>query len=74
MTRTPVPSTNIKAVGYDPETQTLEVEFKHGEIYQYFGVPASVHQELVISPSVGSYFRANVYNGNYAHKRMQKGE
>jgi len=33
-----VESSNIAEVGYDPATQTLEVIFKNGRIYEYAGV------------------------------------
>jgi hypothetical protein len=41
MERTPVSSSNLVAVGYDPGSYTLEVEFHSGSIYQYSGVPES---------------------------------
>ena len=33
--REPVTSTNIRSVGYDPETSTLEVEFVNAHVYEY---------------------------------------
>jgi len=39
MLRMSVSSSNISSVGYDPKTQTLEVEFHNGGVYQYFNVP-----------------------------------
>jgi hypothetical protein len=50
----PVSSSNLASVGYDPNTQTLEVEFLHGGIYQYSDVPSSVHSGLMtaITPAV----------------------
>lgn len=39
MNRNPVSSSNVKSVGYDSESSRLEVEFHHGGIYQYYGVP-----------------------------------
>lgn len=60
MERTPVTSSNVAAVGYDPDTRTLEVEFKSGAAYSYSGVPAEIHRSLVESPSVGAYFSANI--------------
>ena len=60
MERQPVISSNIKSVGYDEDTETLEVEFKKGALYQYDSVPAEVHQSLMSAPSVGKYFSANV--------------
>lgn len=33
MVRTPVASSALASVGYDPSTQTLEVEFRSGRVY-----------------------------------------
>ena len=60
MERVSVTSSNIKSVGYDEDTQTLEVEFKSGAVYQYYGVDESVHFDMIDAGSVGQYFNANV--------------
>ena len=39
MDRIQVRSSNIRSIGYDQKTQTLEVEFLKGGVYQYFDVP-----------------------------------
>jgi hypothetical protein len=64
MKRTPVSSSNIKAIGYDPESQLLEVEFNQGAVYEYRLVPAAVHQALMSAGSIGQYFAANI-KGQY---------
>ena len=56
MKRQPVSSSNLRSVGYDPETKTLEVEFQNGSVYQYFNVPNNVYRELMAAPSHGRYF------------------
>lgn len=58
----PVVSGNLKAVGYDKASQTLDVQFSSGRIYRYSGVSPSVHQELIAAESIGSYFARNVRN------------
>ena len=35
MERQPISSSNIISAGYDPDTQTLELEFKNGVVWQY---------------------------------------
>ena len=47
MQRKALRSSSIHSVGYDPATQVLEIEFRSGGIYQYFGVPAEVYQALM---------------------------
>lgn len=60
MIRQPVSSSNIQSVGYDAESNTLEIEFKSGTIYQYFDVPQAVYQELLNASSMGQYFSSNI--------------
>ena len=55
MDRIPVESSSLVSVGYDPVSETLEVEFQTG-IYQYFGVPAERHEGLMDAESKGAYF------------------
>jgi hypothetical protein len=62
MERVPVSSSNIVAIGYDPDSQTLEIEFKGGALYQYFSVPQSEYESLLNASSIGSYFHANIKN------------
>lgn len=62
MNREPVQSSHLSSVGFDTDSQTLEVEFRDGNVYQYFDVPEAVHLELMGSSSVGQYFSSNVRN------------
>ena len=47
MQRTPVSSTAIQSVGYDPAGLLLEIEFTTGKVYQYRGVPPTTHAGLM---------------------------
>ena len=61
MDRIPVSSSNVAAVGYDESSSTLEVEFKSGSVYQYFGVPAQHFGFLSGgSISVGRYLNMEI--------------
>lgn len=60
MERTPVSSSNISAIGYDADSQTLEVEFKNGAVYQYSGVPPIEHEGILYADSKGKYLHANI--------------
>ena len=70
MERTPVGSSNIASIGYDPTTETLEVEFLNGSIYEYYGVPEILHQELMRAGSHGSYLSSNIKK-SYPYQRTQ---
>jgi len=69
MDRIPVNSTNIAAVGYDPEAQLLEVEFVNGGVYQYSNVGQHTHDEFMNSSSKGSY-HANFIKKLFACTRV----
>ena len=45
MDRTPVQSSNIRSVGYDPASRTLEVEFHSSGLYQYSSVPEAPRRQ-----------------------------
>jgi len=55
MVRQRVSSTNVWSIGYDDATDTLEVEFHSGGIYQYFDVPETVYAALMRALSKGHY-------------------
>jgi hypothetical protein len=69
MTRTPVTSTDLCSVGYDPVTRTLEIEFASGGVYQYSDVPPEVFEELLVADSPGRYFHARI-RARYPTRRV----
>ena len=60
MQRVPVSSSNLISVGYEEETQTLEIEFKNGSVYQYSGVPLEEFNGFMNADSKGTYFHARI--------------
>lgn len=60
MYRNPIHSTEVKAVGYDVQTKTLEVEFHHGGIYQYYFAPKEVSKSFDGGESLGKFLDRNV--------------
>jgi hypothetical protein len=62
MKRQFIDSEAFRAVGYDDSTETLEVEFHDGDVYQYFSVPPVVYRDLLQAPSSGQYFAYFVKN------------
>lgn len=62
MNRTPVNSSALRSVGYDPATLTLETELSSGTVYQYFDVPESVFTELMNAQSLGQYYNQRIRN------------
>ena len=61
MEREAVSSSNLASVGYNPDSETLEVEFaKTGKVYEYYNVPQFMYDRLMVAPSVGVFFNAEV--------------
>ena len=60
MERKSVDSTNISSVGYDEVSNTLEVEFHSGAVYQYFDVPLIVYKGIIVAGSKGQYFAQHI--------------
>lgn len=58
--RQPVVSGNLKSVGFDAATSTMDVEFSSGRVYRFLNVPPTVHKDLIGAESVGSFFARNV--------------
>lgn len=55
-----VESSNIAGVDYSPIRKELEVHFKRGGIYTYFGVDEVTYDMLMEAPSVGSFFNQHI--------------
>ncbi len=60
MRRHPVRSSAVRSVGYDPRSQTLEVEFVSGEVYQYVGVELIVYKAVMRADSVGRFVNERI--------------
>lgn len=69
MERVAVSSSNIAAIGYDPDSQTLEIEFTNGAVYQYFGVPPDEHDGFMNADSKGKYLHANI-KSRYSYGKL----
>ena len=69
MERISVNSSNVSSVGYDADSQTLEIEFNSGGVYQYSGVPESVYEGMMGADSKGKYFHANIKN-TYPYSKL----
>ena len=60
MDTTTVTSTTLVAVAYDGHRDLLQLHFRDGTIYHYFGVPAHTHQQLLAADSKGAYFNRRI--------------
>lgn len=71
MQLTPVKSSNLKAVGHDPETNELHVEFSNGARWIYAGVDAEKYGRMLAFPSVGKFFAASI-RGQHEERRHEE--
>jgi hypothetical protein len=53
---TAVESTTLRTAAYDADRKLLQLEFHNRAVYQYFQVPAAIHEALLQAPSKGIYF------------------
>lgn len=69
MNRKAVTSSNIASIGYDEDSQTLEVQFLDGSIYQYFDLPSHLNEGLMNASSHGQYLAQNI-KGVYRYSKV----
>jgi len=60
MERTFVESSTMQAIGYDPDSHVLEIEFKSGRVYQYADVPQGEYEGMMAATSKGRYLNSNI--------------
>ena len=69
MERYSVASSNVASIGYDENSETLEVEFLSGAIYQYYGVPKNIYDQLMLEASKGKFLNTYIKNA-YGYSRV----
>ncbi len=60
MIRQLVSSSDFRSVGYQAGSETMEIEFNTGGVYQYSGIPQYVYSRFMTAPSPGIYFHVNI--------------
>ncbi|PLR85579.1 KTSC domain-containing protein [Bacillus canaveralius] len=61
----------MKSVGYEVETQIVEVEFPDGNIYQYYPVPENIYKEFITADSLGTFLNKHIKT-HYECRRINK--
>ena len=59
MRRHEVSSTRLESVGFDPDTNELEIAFRTGGVYRY-AVPRRIYRELMEASSLGAFFARRI--------------
>ncbi|PMB52010.1 KTSC domain-containing protein [Fischerella thermalis CCMEE 5201] len=65
----PMNSSMANAIGYDSNTNILQIEFHNGAVYQYSDIDQDTWQDLHQADSVGKFFNENV-RGKYQYERV----
>ncbi len=71
MKRQPIRSTSLKAVGYDPATLALEIEYRNGRIVRYTGASEAVYQALLTVPGKALFVEQIVEKGGYVREQIK---
>jgi lysyl-tRNA synthetase class 2 len=66
-------SSHVQAHEYDPESQTLLVQFTNGAMYRYAGVDQTTYDSFSQSSSPGSYLHAKI-KGSYPSEMVSAGQ
>jgi hypothetical protein len=66
-----VESATVASVAYDASRELLQIEFRDRTVYQYFGVPAEVHDALMRAPSKGRCFNSLI-RGRFDYSLVPK--
>jgi len=62
-------ASHVAEIGYDSATQTLEIAFTSGAVYDYSGVPQSLYDEFIKADSLGSFVATRI-RGEFEYKRI----
>lgn len=76
---TPVVSSQIAAIGHDPKTNTMAIQFPHkheatkqGSVYHYQNVSPEVFEEFKSAESIGAYFGKHIrpHSDKYPYEQI----
>lgn len=70
MKRIHVESSALESIGYDADTQTLELEFRdNGGVWQYYNFKPSAFKKFTNADSLGRFFVKKI-KGKYREQRV----
>jgi len=70
MKRHLVESSVLRSVGYDAAIKLLELEFREGGTWDYFGFPPGVYKKFIDAESLGNFFVRKI-KGKYPELRIK---
>lgn len=69
MKRNAVNSKAFAAQGYDPASQTLEIQYHSNAIYRHPGVPPAIYAAFLEADSMGAYLNGHIKPGYPAERQ-----
>ena len=69
--RAVVESACITAIAFSIEENVLQLEFRNGLAYEYFGVPAALYRDLLSAQSKGAFI-ARFIRGHFRFRRIER--
>lgn len=63
-------SSTVKSTEYDTKTQTLTVEFKNGNAYEYYKFTETDWNSLQNADSIGKYLNTHI-KGKFDYKQIK---
>lgn len=62
-------SSAVLSIGYDEDTETLEIELASKAVYQYLKFPEAEYAEFIKAQSLGQFMASRI-RGAYEYKRL----
>jgi hypothetical protein len=62
-------SSSLAAAGYDPYHHELDIAFRQGGLYRYFGVSPRTYRALLQADSKGQFFTGYI-RGHYRFEKV----
>ena len=66
-----VESSCIATITFSADESILQLEFRNGLAYEYFGVPAAVYTDLLSAESKGA-FVTRFIRGRFSFRRLER--
>lgn len=67
-----IESSNLRAIGWNFLTQTLDISFGKNSLHRYTGVPHELWLDFLKADSYGKFFHKHILSGNYDFKHYDK--
>jgi len=66
--RKKVKSKKIESIAYNRESFTMEIEFKNGDIFRYFGIPDYIFENFLNSPEKDLFYSKYINHAGFSYE------